>query len=170
MPWVVKISQAEEKTYEHLGECLVSHVARSAYRVICWEFSCDAVNIIIKIWGNTMSLPLQQPWPFPCNVATVVTLSSWHNRTDSLHKSRYFNVKCDVTRKHLGHTGNYLQQLFSVCCHHGENGRKWLAGPQAVPIHRENSCGIRGTTSENHFRFAAATVDPTPRTCGWNLA
>jgi len=31
--------------------------------------------------------------PFPCNVVTVVTLSSWHNRDDSCNKSRYFNVK-----------------------------------------------------------------------------
>jgi len=35
---------------------------------------------------------------FPCNVATVVTLSLWHNSDYCCHrKSRQFNVKCDVT-------------------------------------------------------------------------
>jgi len=66
-----------------------------------------------------------------------------------------------TSRKHFGHTGNHLRQPLPVCCRHGENIRKWLGGPQAAPIHRENSCGIRGTTSDNHLRFAAATMEST---------
>jgi len=68
-----------------------------------------------------------------------------------------------TSRKHLGHTGTHLWQLLPVCCRHGENGRKWLGEPQAVPIHRENSCGTRGTTSDSHFRFETsmiAVIDP----------
>jgi len=30
--------------------------------------------------------------------------------------------------------------------------------PRAEPIRRENTCGVRGTSSDNLFRFAAATL------------
>jgi len=41
----------------------------------------------------------------------------------------------------------------------GSEGGDYLEGPQAVTPRRENTSGTPGTTSDNHFRSAVATLE-----------